>query len=390
MSNVTLRWQSGGMSSPLDGYLVVGLEQAVAAPFATRQLADLGARVIKVERPDGGDFARGYDTRMNGISSYFAWLNRSKESVVLDLKSDADQEVMTALLARADVFIQNLAPGATDRLGLDAATLRERDPRLIVCDVSGYGATGPYRDKKAYDLLVQAETGLLSVTGTNDEVVKAGISVADIAGGMYAYSSTLAALLQRERTGVGAHIEVSLFDALSEWMNHPINYTMFTDDPPPRAGASHANVYPYGPFQCADGVVQLAVQNEREWVRLCDEVLERHELVDDDRFSSNERRSMNRAALTAEMERVFAGLTTVEVVDRLDRAQIANAERRDVRGLIDHPQHAARNRWHTVDSPVGPLPTLAPPTASLHERYDPVPALGEHTDAILSEFGIRQ
>lgn len=377
---------------PLDGMLVVSVEQAVAAPFATRQLADLGARVIKVERPDGGDFARHYDERVRGMASYFVWLNRSKESLALDLKSDQAPTVLAALLERADVFVQNLAPGAAARLGLGAAELRARYPRLIVCDLSGYGSSGPYVDKKAYDLLVQCETGVLSVTGTPDEMVKTGISVADLAGGMYAYSSILSALLHRERTGEALAIEVSLFDALTEWMSHPIYATLYTGEQPARTGAAHANVAPYGPFQAADGVVLLGIQNEREWVRFCVDVLGRPDAATDPRFVTNPLRSEHRAELTDLIETSFAESSVAEVVERLDAAQIANARQNDVAGLIVHPQLTQRDRWSEVDTPVGPVAALRPPAilhgpdARLDDRFDPVPALGQHTQAILAEF----
>jgi itaconate CoA-transferase len=373
----------------LDGITVVAIEQAVAAPFATRQLADLGARVVKIERPDGGDFARHYDERVKGLASYFVWLNRSKESLTLDLKSDAAATVLDALIGSADVVIQNLAPGAAARLGLGSDVLRERDPRLIVCDLSGYGSSGPYVDKKAYDLLVQCETGVLSVTGTPTEMVKTGISVADIAGGMYAYSSILAALFHRERTGDGVAIEVSLFDALTEWMRHPIYSTMFTDDPPPRSGAAHANVAPYGPFRTRDGTVNLGVQNEREWVRFCDDVIRRPAIAADPRFAGNSARAEHRAELTATIESVFAELTTADVVARLDAARIANARQNDVAGLIAHPQLAARDRWAEVETPAGAVPALRPPATfgGVDERFDAVPALGAHTDSILRELG---
>lgn len=377
--------------SPLDGITVVSIEQAVAAPFATRQLADLGARVIKIERPDGGDFARHYDERVKGLASYFVWLNRSKQSLALDLKSDAAPRVLDTLLDRADVFVQNLAPGAAARLGLGADDLRSRHPRLIVCDLSGYGSSGPYVDKKAYDLLVQCETGVLSVTGTPDEMVKTGISVADLAGGMYAYSSILSALFHRERTGEALSIEVSLFDALTEWMSHPIYATMFTGEQPPRSGAAHANVAPYGPFRSADGVVLLGIQNEREWVRFCTDVLVQPELATDERFITNPSRAEHRTQLTELIEQVFTGLSSEQVIERLDAAQIANARQNDVAGLIAHPQLTERNRWSEVDTPVGPVPALRPPAimSGVDDRFEPVPDLGEHTEAILSELGLR-
>ena len=379
---------------PLDGITVVSVEQAVAAPFATRQLADLGARVIKVERPDGGDFARHYDERVRGLASYFVWLNRSKESLALDLKAQRAPAVLAALLERSDVFVQNLAPGAAARLGLGAAELRRRYPHLIVCDLSGYGSSGPYVDKKAYDLLVQCEAGVLSVTGTPDEMVKTGISVADLAGGMYAYSSILSALFHRERTGEALAIEVSLFDALTEWMSHPIYSTLYTGEQPPRTGAAHANVAPYGPFRAADGVVLLGIQNEREWIRFCGDVLDRPDLATDDRFATNPLRSQHREELTDLIEAAFAERSVEQVVEHLDAAQIANARQNDVAGLIAHPQLTERDRWREVDTPVGPVPALRPPAiltgpeARLDDRFDPVPALGEHTEAILAEFGL--
>ena len=379
---------------PLDGITVVSIEQAVAAPFATRQLADLGARVIKVERPDGGDFARHYDERVHGLASYFVWLNRSKQSLALDLKSDTAQPVLAALLERADVFVQNLAPGASTRLGLSVDELRSRYPQLIVCDLSGYGSSGPYVDKKAYDLLVQCETGVLSVTGTPDEMVKTGISVADLAGGMYAYSSILSALFHRERTGEALSIEVSLFDALTEWMSHPIYATMYTGQQPPRSGAAHANVAPYGPFRAADGVVLLGIQNEREWVRFCADVLGRPELATDERFGTNPLRAEHRSELTDLIEGIFSGLSSEHVIQRLDAAQIANARQNDVAGLIAHPQLTERDRWSEVDTPVGPVAALRPPAIlsgvddAIQDRFDPVPALGEHTEQILHELGL--
>jgi itaconate CoA-transferase len=375
---------------PLDGITVVSIEQAVAAPFATRQLADLGARVIKIERPDGGDFARDYDATVRGLSAYFVWLNRSKESLTLDLKQPEAMAVLHALLDRADVFVQNLAPGAAARLGLAAATVRAHRPRLVVADVSGYGADGPYRDKKAYDLLVQCETGVVSVTGTPEAPAKAGISIADIAGGMYTYSAVLSALLLRGRTGVGTACEVSLFDAMSEWMGHPLNTVMYTGVAPARTGTSHPSIAPYGSFRVgATATVQLGVQNEREWRRFCESVLESADVATDPRYATNPRRVEHRDELTALIESVFRVLTIDEVVARLDAAGIANARLRDVAGLLAHPQLAARGRWSEVESPVGPLPTLLPPVIieGVAPRLDRIPALGEHTDAVLAELG---
>ena len=378
------------MAGPLDGVTVVALEQAVAAPFATRQLADLGARVIKVERPKVGDFARAYDSTVKGLSSHFVWLNRSKESLTLDLKRPEARDVVSRLLERADVFVQNLAPGAAGRLGLDAGTLRERRPQLIVCDVSGYGSTGPYRDKKAYDLLVQAEAGLVSITGTETEPVKSSISVADIAAGMYAYSGVLTALFRRERTGDGATIEVSMLEALTEWMGFPLYYTMYGGSPPPRSGAHHAAIAPYGPFTGADGeTVFLGLQNEREWARFCDQVLQRPELAIDARFESNAKRVEQRLALEAEIDEVFGKLNVEEIIARLDLAKIANARMNSIAQLADHEQLAARQRWREVSTSVGPLRAILPPATidGVESRFDPIPDIGANTDAIMEELG---
>lgn len=378
------------MAGPLDGVTVVTLEQAVAAPFATRQLADLGARVIKVERPKVGDFARAYDSTVKGLSSHFVWLNRSKESLTLDLKRPEARDVVSRLLERADVFVQNLAPGAAGRLGLDAGALRERRPQLIVCDVSGYGSTGPYRDKKAYDLLVQAEAGLVSITGTETEPVKSSISVADIAAGMYAYSGVLTALFRRERTGDGATIEVSMLEALTEWMGFPLYYTMYGGSPPPRSGAHHAAIAPYGPFTGADGeTVFLGLQNEREWARFCDQVLQRPELAIDARFESNAKRVEQRLALEAEIDEVFGKLNVEEIIARLDLAKIANARMNSIAQLADHEQLAARQRWREVSTSVGPLRAILPPATidGVESRFDPIPDIGANTDAIMEELG---
>ncbi len=375
---------------PLDGITVVALEQAVAAPFATRQLADLGARVVKIERPGTGDFARHYDETVHGLSSHFVWLNRSKESLTLDLKHPEAGAILAALLAQADVFVQNLAPGAAERLGLGADELAARHPRLIVCSVSGYGSTGPYRDKKAYDLLVQCETGLVSITGTPETPAKVGISAADIAAGMYAYSGILTALYQRERTGKGTVLDVSLFEALGEWMGYPAYFAAYGGREPPRAGASHATIAPYGPFRCAGGdEVNLAVQNEREWERFCVSVLERPDVAADARFNSNSRRVAHRDALHALISEVFEQLPVDEVVNRLDQARIANAHLNSMRAFWEHPQLAARDRWRTVDSPAGPLRALIPPVTlrGVEPRMDAVPAVGEQTEAILASLG---
>ena len=375
---------------PLDGVTVLSLEQAVAAPFTTRQLADLGARVIKIERPGVGDFARGYDTTVRGLSSHFVWLNRSKESLTLDVKHPAGREVLRRLLDGTDVFVQNLAPGATARLGLAAAALREAHPRLIVCEISGYGSSGPYRDRKAYDLLVQAEAGLVSITGTADEPVKVAISVADIAAGMYAYSGILTALLMRHHTGTGVGLEVSMLEALGEWMGYPMYYGTYGDAEPPRTGARHAAIAPYGPFAGGDGeVVYLGVQNEREWLAFCAQVLRRPELAGDRRFVSNASRVEHRDALDTEIERVFDRLPTPEILDRLESARIANARLRTIRQFADHPQLAARGRWHEVGTPAGPVRAPAPPATidGVEPVMGPVPDLGAHTDAILAELG---
>jgi len=374
------------IAPPLDGLTVVAFEQAVAAPFATRQLADLGARVIKVER-DSGDFARGYDTKVDGLASYFVWLNRSKESVVLNLKDEAGLAAARRLVVGADVVVQNLAPGAMDRLGLGPTQALGLNPSLVYVSISGYGSTGPYSDKKAYDLLVQCEAGLLSITGTPDVPSKVGVSIADIAAGMYAYTGVLSALLQRGRTGAGQVIEVSMLEALAEWMGQPYLYARYGGEAPPRTGAAHATIAPYGPFACADGAIFLAVQNEREWGRFCVDVLRMGEIVDDARFAGNARRVANRAELQAVIEPLFAGITRAEALARLDAAGIANAELRDLHGLAEHPQLEARDRWHDVGSPVGPIRVMVPPvTAPWEYRMAPVPSLGEHTARILAEW----
>jgi itaconate CoA-transferase len=375
---------------PLEGITVVSLEQAVAAPFATRQLADLGARVIKVERPEVGDFARGYDRTVKGLASHFVWLNRTKESLTLDLKQDGAKEVLDRLIERADVFVQNLAPGATGRLGFGAQILRKRHPSLIVCDISGYGSSGPYRDKKAYDLLVQCEAGLVSITGTPETPSKVGVSIADIACGMYAYSGILAALLRRGRTGEGAVLEVSLFEALAEWMGFPAYYAMYGGKEPPRTGASHAAIAPYGPFECGDGkVIFLGIQNEREWERFCELVLEQPALAEDERFASNSERVENRDDLHQEIETILQKFSSSEAIERLEEAKIANARMRTVRGLLEHPQLEARDRWREVGSPVGPLRALLPPATidSIEPLMAPIPSVSEHTEKILAELG---
>ena len=376
---------------PLTGLTVVSVEQAVAAPFATRQLADLGARVIKIERPDGGDFARAYDATVHGLSSYFVWLNRSKESLTLDVKAPDTRAVVDRLIARADVFVQNLAPGAADRMGLSAGALRARHPRLVVCAITGYGASGPMAGKKAYDLLVQGETGAIAATGTTETPSKIGISIADVAAGMYAYSSILAALLGRTTTGEGASIDVSLFDALGEWMSAPAYYTRYGGSPPARSGANHASIAPYGPFRTGDGqTVLLGIQTAREWTRFCAGVLEQPALADDPRFQTNPQRVRHRDALTAEILAVFARLTAAAVLDRLDRAGIANARLNDIAAFAAHPQLAERHRWVAIGSSAGPIEALLPPAVveGLDPVMGPIPSLGEHTHAILGELGV--
>jgi len=375
---------------PLDGLLVVSVEQAIAAPFASRQLADLGARVIKIERPGVGDFARAYDHTVRGLASHFVWTNRSKESLTLDLKRPEALDVLRRLASRADVFLHNLAPGAMGRLGFGAATLREEHPRLVVCEISGYGTSGPYRDKKAYDLLVQSEAGLVSITGTPETPSKVGISIADIAAGMYAFSSILAALVRRAKTGTGALLDISMLDALSEWMGYPAYYAGYGGTPLPRTGARHAAIAPYGPYVAGDGhVVYLGLQNEREWARFCADVLDRPALVSDPRFSSNALRVEHHDELEKIIVGAFADKTAQRVVDKLEAAQIANARMNTVDEFLEHPQLAARGKWQQVDSPVGPLRALVPPYGfdDVEPKMGRIPALGEHTGKILGELG---
>ena len=381
---------------PLKGLTVVTLEHAIAAPFATRQLADLGARVIKIERPGVGDFARGYDTRVRGLASHFVWTNRSKESLTLDVKHPQAAALLQRLiLEKADVVVQNLAPGAASRLGVSYEALSALKPGLIVCDISGYGDDlnhpGPYRDKKAYDLLIQSEAGFVSITGTPDEPSKAGISIADIAAGMYAYTHILAALLQRNIDAKGRRIDVSMLESLAEWMSYPLYYACDGALAPARTGASHATIYPYGPFPTGDGkVVMLGLQNEREWLAFCAHVLLQPALAKDPRFLGNAQRSAERAALRALIVEAFASLSAEQVAERLDAAQIANAQVNTMREVWEHPQLAARRRWREVASPAGPLPTLLPPGNwdDGEPRLDAVPALGQHTEAILRELGL--
>lgn len=375
---------------PLEGTTVVALEHVIAGPFCTRQLADLGARVIKIERPGVGDPARAYDERVRGMSSHFVWTNRSKESITLDLKQDAAREIVHKLLEKADVLVQNLAPGAAARMGFSFESLNDRYPRLIVCDISGYGADGPYRDKKAYDLLVQSESGLLSVTGTPDTPSKAGCSIVDIASGMYAYTNILAALIERGRSGKGCRIDISMLESIAEWMSFPLYYAYDGAEPPVRAGASHATIYPYGPFPAGDGkVVMLGLQNEREWAVFCDKVLEQPGLKTDPRFSSNPKRSAARKDLYDVIVDTFSTLTADEIVKRLDAAQIGNARMNDMHDVWEHAQLAARRRWTEVDTPAGKIRAMRPPGVpeAFDPRMDAIPAIGQHTDAILGELG---
>jgi itaconate CoA-transferase len=369
---------------------VIALEHAIAAPLCTRHLADLGARVIKIERPGVGDFARAYDERVHGLSSHFVWVNRGKESLTLDLKWPEAQTILHLLIGRSDVFVQNLAPGAAERMGLGAEALRRARPELVVCNISGYGEDGPYRDKKAYDLLIQSEAGFLSVTGSAAEPAKAGASIADIAAGMYAYSSILAALVARGRSGEGAHIDVSMLEALTEWMSYPLYYAFEGASPPARSGAAHATIYPYGPFATGDGqTVMLGLQNEREWVAFCEIVLADPRVAVDERFISNARRHLHRTALESLILEVFAELTSAEVLARLDEAQIANSRMNTMADVWSHPQLKARERWVTVGIPDGTIPALLPPGVSdqFDYRMGDIPGLGAHTDAVLEELG---
>lgn len=378
---------------PLEGVTVVALEHVIAGPFCTRQLADLGARVIKIERPGVGDPTRAYDDRANGLASHFVWTNRSKESITLNLKEEQAREIVMKLLEKGDVLLQNLAPGAAARMGFSYDALKERFPRLIVCDISGYGADGPYRDKKAYDLLVQAESGLLSITGTPDTPSKAGCSIVDISAGMYAYSNILAALIQRGKTGKGCRIDISMLESMCEWMNFPLYYAYDGAPPPPRTGASHATIYPYGPFAAGDGsIIMVGLQNEREWAVFCDKVLEKPELKNDERFSSSSRRSNAREQLRKIIEDAFSGMSSEQVVARLDEAKIGNSAMNDMDHVWSHKQLAARKRWVDVDTTVGKVKALLPPgmPKDFAPRMDAIPGIGEHTDAILVELGYEQ
>lgn len=378
---------------PLKGITVVSLEQAVSAPFATRQLADLGARVIKIERPKVGDFARNYDTTVNGMSSHFVWSNRSKESITLNLKQDESKLAMEKLLEKADVFVHNLAPGAVERLGFGNEILKEKYPRLIICEISGYGRNGSYTQKKAYDLLVQCEAGLVSITGTEDKPSKAGISVADIAAGMYAYSGILTALIARGQTGKGDVIEVSMLEALAEWMGYPLYYGHYGGTDPARAGASHAAIYPYGPFMAGDQkYVFLGIQNEREWAMFCEQVLGQADLARDKRFDSNYNRVANREPLTAIIEQTFSEFDSEWIIQKLEETKIANARLNSIQDLAEHPQLKERNRWREVGSPAGNIKALLPPATfdNISTVMNPIPDIGEHTESILKECGLEQ
>ncbi|HEY2695388.1 MAG TPA: CaiB/BaiF CoA-transferase family protein [Pseudonocardiaceae bacterium] len=390
--NERTHWSTGGLPlpPPLAGVTVVSLEQAVAAPFATRQLADLGARVIKVERPGGGDFARRYDESVRGQSSYFVWLNRSKESITLDVKTPAGREILTELLRRADVFVQNLAPGAAQRLSVDADSLAAHHPRVIPCSISGYGADGPWADRKAYDLMVQCETGLVSLTGSPDEPARPGISIADIAAGMYAYTGILTALYRRATTGWVSSVDVSLVDALAEWLGSPLYYTKYAGEQPPRTGASHPTIAPYEPFTTADGdTLLLGIQNEREWQAFCAIVLDNENIATDARFATNPQRVAHRAELDALIGARFATLPTDTAIALLDKATIANSRLNTVAEFLDHPVLAQRDRWRGIGTPNGPIEALLPPAqlSNAEPVLGPVPAPGEHTDAILRELG---
>jgi len=390
MTPANLNTQSG--PRPLDGITVISLEHAIAAPFCTRQLADMGARVIKIERPGVGDFARNYDTRTRGLASHFVWTNRSKESLTLDLKHPDAQDVLQQLLAQADVLVQNLAPGASARMGLSFEVLHAKFPKLIVCDISGYGEGGPYETKKAYDLLIQSESGFVSVTGSPDAPAKAGCSLSDIAAGSYAYSSILNALLLRHKTGLGSRLDVSMLESTVEWMSFPLYYAFEGAAPPPRAGASHATIYPYGPFPVGDGAsVMLGLQNEREWQVFCEKVLRQASLATDVLYDNNSKRSANRDKLRALIVEAFSSMTIEQVVERLELAQIANARVNEMKDVWAHPQLQARERWVQVGSPAGPLPALLPPASNnqFQARMDPVPDIGQHTRAILSELGVK-
>ncbi|MEQ1946632.1 MAG: CaiB/BaiF CoA-transferase family protein [Bryobacteraceae bacterium] len=379
-------------SLPFEGLRVVAIEQAVSVPFCTRQFSDLGADVIKIERPDGGDFARDYDHDLHGMSGHFAWLNRGKRSVALDLKQPRERGVLGKLLETADVFVQNLAPGAVERLGFGYDDLKEKHPRLIWCGISGYGPDGPYRDKKAYDLLVQAESGVVSLTGNAQAAAKVGISIADIASGFYAYSSIMAALFHRMQTGKGDRIDISMLECLTEWSMPALYMWLGAGRVPARVGIRHNGIVPYGAYKCGDGSVNFAIQNQREWRRLCDTVLQDVSIADDPRFATNSDRLKNRDVLEPLIEKIFAAQKVMDIVARLEEAEIANAVVNDVTAVAKHPQLAARERWVEIDSSNGPLPALLPPhnIAGIAPRMGRVPDLGEHTKEILAELGIAE
>ncbi|CAK4033764.1 Succinate--hydroxymethylglutarate -transferase [Lecanosticta acicola] len=384
---------SNAPNLPLSGILVVSLEQAIAAPFCTRQLADFGARVIKIERPVSGDFNRHHDDRVRGLCSHFVWTNRSKESLALDLKNERDLEALKTIVRKADVLVQNLAPGSTERIGLGHERLREMNERLIVCEISGYGSSGPYKKKKAYDLLIQAESGFLSITGSSPNLpAKSGISIADIAAGTTAFNNILAAIIQRGKTGKGCRLDVSMLESMAEWMSFPMYYAFEGQDAPKISGAEHASIYPYGPFECKDGQVMLGMQNEREWKSFVTEVLKREELLEDERFRSTSLRSQNRKELRGIIEGVFDAFSADEVIAKLESAGIANARVRDMAGLWAHPQLQARDRWTEVETENGMIPALKPAGAAegMEVRTDAIPSVGEHSEAILREFGIER
>ncbi|ETN46668.1 uncharacterized protein HMPREF1541_00854 [Cyphellophora europaea CBS 101466] len=375
-------------SRPLEGVTVVALEQVISGPYCTRQLADLGARVIKIERPGTGDFVRYHDKRVNGQCSHFIWTNRNKESLALDVKKPDDIAILKKLLKTADVFVANLVPGATERLGLGYETLKEVNERLIFCEISGYGSDGPYKKKKAYDLLVQSEAGLLSITGTPNDVSKVGASIADIAAGMYAYSSIMAALLQRAKTGKGCKLDVSMLESMVEWMGFPMYYAYGKQPPPQRAGASHASIYPYGPFEARDGTVMLGIQNEREWVILCEKVLGLPELAKEERFKDTDSRSNNRKELYPIICGALSKYTAGEAVAKLEEAGIANANLNDMEAVWNHPQLHARRRFRKIESEAGTIKTMIPPgmSAEVEPRLDPIPSIGQHNEKILAEL----
>ncbi|TKA33804.1 hypothetical protein B0A50_00641 [Salinomyces thailandicus] len=376
---------------PLSGITVVSLEQAIAGPYCTRQLADLGARIIKIERPGRGDFNRDHDQRINGLCSHFAWTNRSKESLALDLKQPNDLDALKKIVAKSDVLVQNLAPGATERMGLGYETLKEQHPKLIVCDISGYGSTGPYKNKKAYDLLIQSESGFLSVTGSPGQPAKSGISIADISAGTTAFNNILAAIIQRGKTGRGSRLDVSMLECMAEWMTFPMYYASDGAAPPAMSGAEHASIYPYGPFDTGGGgTVMLGMQNEREWQIFCREILDQPDLVHDERFANTAVRSKNRKQLREIIQAAFSNMDADTVLDKLQAAGVANAKLNDMAGLWAHPQLKARDRWTQVDTPNGAIPALKPAGASAgyDVRMDPIPSVGEHNEAIFREFGI--